>query len=362
MLVYVIVASVLFLGVIAKQSRYLYWIGLLCLFFLTAFRNPVLGGSDTLIYQDFFADVPGFLNLAGYDSKYSIGYTFLNSFVKQFTDDFMIFQFVYAVITFFLLACILRNLKLNYKERCLFLLSYFVFRFIWSEWIILRQNLSDLLFWLILLEIYGLLDKRRENVHWYYLKILLLLICSIAIPALFHTSAYFNIAVLPLLLVFRNFSLKDKFIITAVICVVCLVGSQILFGYFFNFASLFDSRYEMYAGNEDSMQNIINTAVKYAFFALFVWHYKSEKYGNKKFLIDTMAVTCMLASINVEIIMRMYEYYAVGFYSIMSLFLNNFANKRMLMACLFFVGLMIILLRFLLIFGDGMFSQYTLGF
>lgn len=117
----------------------------------------------------------------------------------------------------------------------------------------------------------------------------------------------------------------------------------------------------MYLGNEDSMQNIINTVVKYAFFSLFVWHYKSEKYENKKFLVDTMAITCIFSSVNVEIVMRMYEYYAVGFYSIMALFLNNFANKRILIAFLFFVGLMIILIRFLIIFGDGMFLQYTLG-
>lgn len=351
----------LFLGVIAKQSRYLYWIGFLSMFILTAFRDPALGGSDALIYQNFFADVPEFLNLAGYDSKYSVGYTFLNALVKQFTDDFMSFQFIYTLITFFLLHCILTNLKLNYRERCLFLLSYFAFRFIWNEWIILRQNLSDLFFWLILLKIYHLLDEKRVEVQWYYPKLIVLLLASIIMPALFHTSAYFNIGILPLLLIFRKFNLKNKFIITVILCVICLLESQALFGYFFNFASSFDSRYEMYLGNEDSMQNIINTVVKYAFFSLFVWHYKSEKYENKKFLVDTMAITCIFSSVNVEIVMRMYEYYAVGFYSIMALFLNNFANKRILIAFLFFVGLMIILIRFLIIFGDGMFLQYTLG-
>ncbi len=362
MLVYIIVASILFLGIIVKQSRYLYWIGFLLMFILTVFRDPALGGSDTLIYQNFFADVPVFFNLTGYDSEFSIGYTFLNALVKQFTDDFMFFQFIYGVVTFFLLYCILKNLKLGYKERCLFLLSYLAFRFIWSEWIILRQNLSDLFFWLILLEIYHLLEEKKEEVHWYYPKLIVLLLTSIVVPALFHTSAYFNIGILPMLLVFRKFSIKNKFIITTILCVICLIGSQVLFGYFFNFASSFDSRYEMYAGNADSTQNIINTVVKYAFFSLFIWHYKSENYENKKFLVDTMAVTCIFSSVNVEIVMRMYEYYAVGFYSIMALFLNNFANKRIFMAFLFFVGLMIILLRFLLIFGDGMFSQYTLGF
>ena len=361
MLVYIIVAAILFLGVVAKQSRQMYWIGFWGLFAITAFRNPDLGGSDALIYQAYFQDVPGIFSLLGYESKYSIGYTLLNAFVKTFSDDFMLFQFAYAVVTFYLLHYILSKLKFSYKERCLFLLSYFAFRFIWNEWVVLRQNLSDLFFWAILLAIYDLLEKKRNEVRAYYIKFIGLLVLSISIPALFHTSAYFNIGVLVLLLWFRTFSVKTKVIITVVLCALCLIGAQEIFGRLFSFATSIDSRYEMYGDTGDTAQNIISTIVKYLFFSLFVWHYNTETYKYKQFLLDTMAITCIMSSVNVEIMIRMYEYYAIGFYGIMAIFLHNFTNKHIFMASLFFLGLLIILVRFLLIFGGGMFSQYALG-
>lgn len=362
MLVYIVVAVLLFIGTIAKQSKSLFWISFIYLFCITAFRNPNLGGTDAIIYQSFFDDIPGILNLSGYESKYSIGYTFINSIVKQISDNYIVFQIFYTLITFLLLYYLLKKLELNYKEKCLFLLSYFSFRFIWNEWIILRQNLADLFFWIILIELYDLLDKKSKTIHFYYLKVFCLIAASIAFPALFHTSAYFNIAMIPCLLLFRKINLRYKFLITVILSVIFLIGSQAVFSTLFSYASLIDNRYDMYASNFDTSQNLINTFVKYAFLSLFTWHYSKENFRRKKIIYDTMAITCILSSINVEVMTRVYEYYAVGFYTIMALFLHNFSNKRILVAFLFFVGLMVILVRFLFIFNDGLFLNYRLGF
>lgn len=53
MLVYIIAAAILFLGVILRQGAAFYWIGYAFLFIITVFRDPVLGATDTIIYQDF---------------------------------------------------------------------------------------------------------------------------------------------------------------------------------------------------------------------------------------------------------------------------------------------------------------------
>jgi len=366
MLVYIIAATILFLGVILRQGTAFYWTGYAFLFIITVFRDPVLGATDTIIYQDFFHSIPPISDIMDYDSKYTLGYTLLSSLVKQFSDEFVDFQFVYGVITFYLLNKILQKLALNYHERCFFLLSYFAFRFIWNQWIILRQNIAELFFWLILIELYSILketngDTRKDSgIHLYNrAKIVALLVLSILVPALFHTSAFFNIPLLMGMFLFHKMKPKYVFGLTVVLSILCMIGSQSLFSTLFGWASSFDTRYEMYETNADSGQNILNTLFKFIFFMVFVLHYNKEWYPKKRFVLDTMAVTCILSSINVEIMIRMYEYYAIGFYTLMAIFLHNFSNHRIVVAMVVSSVLLIILIRFLFIFDGGSFINYS---
>ena len=130
MIYYVAIATFLFIGSFVKMPRVHYWVSMLLLFFFTALRNVNLGGTDAISYQYFFNElVPTIDGFSQYKGRYELGYAFLNSFSKTLTDEYVVFQILYSALAIGLLSIVINNLKLNDRERCLFLFVYFCYRF-----------------------------------------------------------------------------------------------------------------------------------------------------------------------------------------------------------------------------------------
>ncbi len=155
MIIYILVAVFLLLGGIGKTAKIIFPIGFFGLFFLTAFRDPELAGHDYYVYSNYFSVTPSLLSdkdiKAGY---FEAGFNFLNAFVKAFSNEYVVFQVAYSILIFILMWSVIKKLCLSDEQKCLFLFSFFCFHFIWDTWVILRQNIADWLFWLLLICFY----------------------------------------------------------------------------------------------------------------------------------------------------------------------------------------------------------------
>ena len=130
-IIYFVIASLIYFLAYTKQAKGAYRFGLFALFFITAFRNPILGGTDSYFYQLFFKNVPSITHVLSYDSVYAFGYTFFNSAVKTFSDDYLMYQFIYSLTVIILLNVVIQKLDFSDKEKCIYLFTYFCFHFIW---------------------------------------------------------------------------------------------------------------------------------------------------------------------------------------------------------------------------------------
>ena len=107
--------------------------------------------------------------------------------------------------------------------------------------------------------------------------------------------------------------------------------------------------------------NVINYILRIAFLLLFAQHFDREINPKKNIILDTLAYTVLIGSVNVEIATRMYEFYAIGLYASMAMFLRYFNRRSKGVALIFFVLAMLILLcRYVSIFDGGSFREYRL--
>lgn len=354
LIVYISFALVVLIGACSKQAEKVYKWSLLGLFILTGFRNPDLGLTDTIIYQRMFATIPALDNIVGYNSIYAWGYTLLNAFVKLFTDKFWVYQIIYAAIVIGIIYIIVEQLELESKEKCLFLFSYFCYRYIWNTWVILRQNLAVIIFWLLMILEYKEKDKKKK---------IILIVCSILIPACFHSSAWVNTIILLVMFGLSKIktSIKSK-VIPILGIVLYLFGGEIYGKLLYFMQNVIDSRYFMYS-TETNTTNSINFIVRLVFYLFFIWKYNINNNTRNKFVLDMMEMMFLIGSINAELVTRMYEYYAIGLYAGMAGILQSFAKKnRFLVLMVYGCGMIIILARFLLITDGGVLANYSLWF
>lgn len=351
MIIYIGIALFILVGVCCKQADKVYKVSLIGLFLFTGLRNPDLGLTDTIIYQRFFRNVPNLVDIVGYDSVYTWGYTILNSFVKTFSDEFLLYQIVYAAISVGLLYLIVELLELGNKEKCLFLFSYFCYRFIWNTWVILRQNLANLFFWMFLILLYKEND-RRKKIGWIMLAII--------VPTFFHTSAWVNVILLLVLFIFSKISIDIKNRVIPVFGIIMYLFGEKVYGSVLAFMqNVIDIRYSMYSFEANS-SNGINFVFRLVFYLFFMWHYNRNANKRNKFVLDMMEIMFIVGSINAELTTRMYEYYAIGLYAGMASILQMFTKRsRFLILSIYGLGMLIIFARFLLITDDGVLANYS---
>ena len=133
MVYFLVIDTVLFLSAWCKpkQSKILFGIAFFMLWFVMAFRNVNLGGSDAYVYQEwFYTAVPKlsqfefnpFVFQRDIQAEWGFGwlFTLLASFIKTFAVDYIVFQVFYVTLSFLLLAMILHDMELTVQEnRCL---------------------------------------------------------------------------------------------------------------------------------------------------------------------------------------------------------------------------------------------------
>lgn len=356
MVIYVLIAFFLLIGGLSRQKKIIYRVGFVTLFLLTALRNPMLAGSDYYAYSSHFSAIPSLLQGKNIqDGYFEVGFNFLNAFVKIFSGEYVLFQISYSVLIFLLMSAVIKELQLTDEQKCQFLFSFFCFHFIWDTWVILRQNIADWIFWLLLILTYKCPNNKKTAKS-------ILVIFSLLLPMLFHTTAKFNIIFFPTMLIIGKISSKKRMIlIPSIALFLFLVGDKI-----YNWVlalALPYLRWDMakYTATES---NPINFFIRLAFFVLFAWRYDVEEHPQKKMILDTFTMMVLIGSFNNVVTTRMYEYYAIGMYASMSLILNAFEKKsKMIASCLYGFAMIFILVRFVLTFDAGQaFVNYSLFF
>ena len=356
MTVYVLVAVFLLIGSMSDQKKNTYKLGFLILFLLTALRNPKLAGNDYYVYSYYFAEMPSLLQGKSIqDGYYEVGFNFLNALVKIFSDEYVVFQIAYTVLIFLLMYLVIRELQLTDSQKCLFLFSFFCFHFIWDTWVILRQNLADWIYWLLMILIYKCpaKNKRRKRI---------LIFLAIFLPILFHSTAKLNIVLLPAMLIIGKVSSKDRLILVPIISLFLFVAGDAIYKFALSLVLPYMRAYmAMYTMTKS---NSVNYFIRLILFVLFTMHYEAEENPNKKLMLDTFTMMILIGSFNNEVTTRMYEYYAIGMYSSMALILNSFEGKlRKIIYLLYGFAMIFILVRFVLTFDGGqMFIKYSLFF
>lgn len=354
MTIYIFTALFLFAGSLSKSKDIMYKIGFIWIFFLAAFRNPLLGGSDYYEYSAYFKAVPNLLNWSSMTQSYfEVGYRFLNSIVKLFSNEYILFQIVYSIIVFILFYRVIRELELNDFERCVFIFSFFCFHYIWDMWVILRQNIADLIFWILVILIY-------KHPEFEQRKKIILVVMAVVIPTLFHKTAVVNSILLPIMWLLGKIPSKKRLVIVPIVSILLYeFGNPI-----YNFAVNLGTTYlrASYANYGTTASSFINYIIRLFFFVLFAWHYDREHCVQKKVVLDSLTMMVLIGSFNNIVTTRLYEYYAVGLYASMALFLNSFKkSSRKVVYPIYGMVMIFIMMRFIYNFDGGtMFTQYSL--
>lgn len=350
-----LVASFIFWGGLSAYSKQVYKIGFIMLFVLSAFRHTDLGGSDTYIYQQYFEMAPKLNGVIGF-SEYGFapGFAVLNSLVKQFSEQYIVFQIVYAAVSLFLLNKVIKKMDFSARENCIFLFSYFCFHFIWNNWIVYRQNLADLLFWYFVVSLYKLGAEKRKR------KILLIL-AAMFVPVLFHSSALANVILLPVMLTVGRWNDDKKMLWVPLTSVAVYVLGNPLYQLLIDvMATYVNPSYANYGTTES---NFINYILRLVFFVLFAWHYSAEQHPQRKLILDATLMMVLIGSFNAVATTRMYEYFAIGLYSCMTFILHYFSEgSRRTVAVIYWGAMLFILCRYVVYFDNGLFAEYSFFF
>ncbi len=310
-----IIATVLYIGAWSKQSRMIYYLSIMLMFLFVALRNPDMCGYDSISYSVFFNSVPTLddFNWKFWDSSFMYGYgwtyALLNSIAKTIYNNYFSFQIFDTIIVFSLLLLIIKKLKLKYSEKCFFMFVYFCSRFTWYFFILLRQNLANLLVW------YVFVDWEPDRKHkWYkYLRDLMLIIIATSI----HSTAAFAFVIYPVYIIMYKFKEKTIVKISIVFAIIITAVSSFIMPYIWNIVGMFSGeRYLAYENWGAGGINIINYALRIAYLILILW--KGRQFYKYRFSLNCTALALVVGGVNTTFNVRMVEYFAVGYYSAMS--------------------------------------------
>lgn len=355
MIVLSLMACFLFWSAFQQNAEKYYGVGMCLLFLLTALRYPALGGSDNFSYSFTFQKVPVFGDLSGFQSEFRIGYIYVNSLIKTIYDNYIFFQIVYTALCIYILNKSISLLDLNGREKCLLLFGYFCFKFIWYFWGTLRQNLADMIFWYFIILYY-----RKRNTYSKVKKIIILLV-AIFFPQLFHSSAVLNIVILPMMIMLKEpKNMRVRICWVCILSVVLYVFSAGFFDYIISYAGIVDDRYsKLYSGEEAGDGNIVNYFFRLIFFLLFALHYRKEKYKYKELVLNAFTIVILVGSVNHSLMLRVYEYYAIGMYVSFAFILHYFAKRnRPLISPIYLLIMLVLLNRFIIITDGGLMKSY----
>ena len=351
MIVLICIASFLFWGAFQKQAESYFKIGFCALFVATSLRYPALGGADNFQYYSTFEDVPPIFSLSSYQSQFKFGYILLNSIVKTFSDKYIFFQIGYSAICFILLYKIIKLIGIGGHERCLFLFGFLCYEFLWYFWGTLRQNVANLIFWILIIYYYKY--SKEMNVY----KKICILVLAIVLPYMFHSSAVFNIIFLPILLFMPSkVDIKRRRIFVVIFSILIYLTTFYARGIFVSLAVYFDDHYSLYE-NGFGEANIVNFIFKLMIFILYSLNYHKVKYIHKKFVLDVFTLYVLIGSLNDGVVGRVAMYYGLGIYVAMGFIMHYFWRERYVLF-LYFIVMLTIFIRKALITDGGLNSHY----
>lgn len=293
-----------------------YW-GLLAIFiFVVGMRFRI--GTDSIVYERLFADMPKFWEFSKYNfntTRFEPGFIFFTSIPRSFSSDFTLFQFFHAIV---INSIIFWFILKNTSHRFVCLSFYYLILYLNLNTQVLREALAVVTFLLAW-------PFFRDG-KWlqYYLLALL--------SVVFHTSA-FLLLFLPL---FCLPGIKKAFRFgwrTLFICVGLLLAGYIIqkrFSEFFmllSFSERMSGRVHEYAHNamSGSMVNIvgaINVFVTTMFFPLVALYFANNKMKGEKdklklkhfHRLEMMVLLCIylsVLSIPIFILSRYYNYFGI---------------------------------------------------
>lgn len=315
MILFIGIATIFFVGAWAAQPKVCFRIGFISLFFCVLLRNQRLGGYDITSYQRFFESTPA---LTGFTKEfwnyhglfdYGWGYGLLNSFSKTIWDNYFSFQIVDTLLVFLLLYYVLRKLEMDYQERCLFMFVYFCTKFLWFYFVLLRQNIADLLVWIVIIRCNSERIRKKRSI--------LSDVILIFIASLFHSTAILNIGfylVYLALWYIRNDQLKVYFTYIMSIAVYFLTSIIIplvpkLLG------AVAGERYGSVDYTMFGTSNILNYFLRFAYLYLIYKFGKTNDDNNREMSLNATIMAVLLGSVNTSYSYRILEYFAVGYYS-----------------------------------------------
>lgn len=345
-----------------KQSRLLFTIAVVMLWFLMAFRNIDLGGSDAKVYQEWFRVAVPTLSQFEWNpvvfqheiqNEWGFGwlFTLLASITKIISPSYELFQAVYVTLSFGFLLLIIKDMKLDSHEKGLFLFAYLSQQMIWFFCVLLRQNLSNLVVWYVL--------EHKFKKHEFLKKAILLYLAT-----LLHTSAYIAIAAIVLLWIIQKFPAHK--IVPAALFVgtgVFLAGRFLVSGILYFMANYVDVRYSMYLNAAGESSNVINFALRLCFVVLLYLEFTRRKNADAEKYLYIGVVCFLIGSIPQALVVRMTEYFAIANSYAIAHFGVVFAKKqnRIIAAGVLFLVFIVIFARFLNTNADFM-KQYELFF
>lgn len=356
MFVYISFLFITIMGTFIKQNKWIYRIALIYLFFISAFKSFSFGGVDSYYYQYFFTEVPGLTDIS-FDyfanATYGPGFVLIASLAKTISSDYLAFQIVYSFLSIALLDQVVKRIPQkedDYILRLQFLTCYFCYRFIYNNWISLRQNIANLIIWLVLLSIHKQTSKKG------YFKLMLLVI----IAALFHSTALINLLLLPLIVLLQKVEMKKKILFVIPSSAILILFSDRIFTFVLNvFTQYIDSRYNHYSIGIGS--NMVNYTIRIVCLMILYFRINGIQDDKKTVMFDTLLAMAMIGSINVSIVYRFYEYFGIGLYYTLANIPRLFNKSRasyMLANILVVTVMLVILTRFCITMDSGLYFTY----
>ena len=349
MIVYLFIATFIYWGAWTKYSSKVWKIGLLFLWFFIAFRALNLGGSDGYVYQSFYEIVPQLaefpVNPFQYEKSYIAtsgfgwGYAIICSVAKMF-GPYEFFQVMYTSLMFSVLYLIIKEIKINDCNRCLFLFSYLTLQLLWYFCGLLRQSLANLIVWFVLVH-------RFQKHGW--IKRVLLMIVAYTI----HTSVL--ACAIGYIFLIMIYEVPEKIVAGTSLAVgtfVFVLGDRLVSNVISWMMLFVDDRYEMYSGNTDK-SNAIYFVLRGLILILMLVQFKRLPEKNRKRMLDSSALCFFLGSINHALAVRMIEYFMIGNYYGLGLCVNAFSKRSInVVRLIVYLALMMVFVRFFFVNGS----------
>lgn len=198
MFVYHILFVFLFIGLVSdifkcRYSSLFFYINIVFLFFISTLRYGV--GADYFQYVDYFNEAVSLLNVdidyfVSNEHDIEYGYLFLESFIKLFTDNYIVFLCFYNLIIF---SFLVKGIK-NFKNVNVQLFLFFCFIFLHYSMNAYRQAIAMVIFY------YSIKFILERNFYRYLLCILLACmfhkVSILLIPIYFIVNIKFDFAMI----------------------------------------------------------------------------------------------------------------------------------------------------------------------